>query len=278
MRADVSVIIPAFEAEAFIGRAIASVHAQSGLRTEIVIAADDETDYAGQLASEGFDLGNVIQCRTSQPRSGPSAARNLAVSVARADLIACLDADDAFEAGRLAPLATLADQHGAATGPTVEIDEGGKILRTAGPKDCGDRLNALDIAGVRMPFFPVFRKELLGPGWPDIIFAEDMIFNLHLVQAAEAYAFSASARYSYFQHGASLTNAPDALVRAMTAYRQILDYLEKADWSEAVTDIVRAIIRDDLAAAEEMLAASRQASASWRDAMARSVGGPRDDN
>lgn len=277
MRADVSVIIPAFEAEVFIGRAVASVRAQSGLRTEIVIAADDEIDYAALLAGEGLDLGDVIQCRTSRPQSGPSAARNLAVSVARADLIACLDADDAFEAGRLAPLAALADRHGAATGPTVEIDEGGKVLRTAGPKDGGDRLTPMDIAGMRMPFFPVFRKELLGPGWPDIAFAEDMIFNLHLVQAAEAYAFSEKARYSYVQHGASLTNAPDALVRATTAYRQILDYLETADWSEAVTDIARAVIRDDLIAAEETLAASGQAPASWRDAMARSVAGPRDD-
>lgn len=277
MTADVSVIIPAFQAEAFIGRAVASVHAQSGLRTEIVIAADDEIDYAGQLASEGFDLGNVVQCRTPQPQSGPSAARNLAVSAARADLIACLDADDAFEAGRLAPLAALADRHGAATGPTVETDEGGKILRTAGPMVGGDRLTPMDIAGVRMPFFPVFRKEYLGPGWPDIAFAEDMVFNLHLVQAVEIYAFSEEARYSYFQHGASLTSAPDALVRASTAYRQILDYLDEVDWSDTVKDVTRAVIRDDLAAAEEMLAGSGQASASWRDAMARSVTGPGDD-
>lgn len=278
MTADVSVIIPAFQAEAFIGRAVASVHAQSGLRTEIVIAADDEIDYAGQLASEGFDLGDVIQCRTPQPQSGPSAARNLAVSVARADLIACLDADDAFDVGRLAPLAALADRHGAATGPTVETDGGGKNLRTAFPRDGGDRLTPMDIAGVRMPFFPVFRKELFGPGWPDIAFAEDMIFNLHLVQAAEAYAFSESARYSYFQHGASLTNAPDALVRATTAYRQILHYLDEVDWSDTVKDIAGAVIRDDLAAAEETLTASGQAPASWRDAMVRSVAGPRDDD
>ncbi len=277
MRPDVSVIIPAFQAEALIGRAVKSVHIQSGIRSEIVIAADDDIDYSAVLAAEGIDLGDVVQCRTPQVQSGPSAARNLAVSVAKADLIACLDADDAFEDGRLLPLASLADRHGAATGPTVEISESGSVLRTAGPKDGQDRLTPADIASVRMPYFPVFQRELLGAGWPDIAFAEDMIFNLHLVQAADSYAFSDAARYAYFQHGASLTNAPDALVRAVTAYRQILDYLDEVDWSDVVKGIARAVIQDDLAAAEETLKASGQVPASWRDAMARSVAGAGDD-
>ncbi len=277
MRADVSVIIPAFQAEAFIGRAVASVRTQSGLRTEIVIAADDDIDYSVALAAEDIDLGDVVQCRTPQARSGPSAARNLAASVANADLIACLDADDAFEDGRLVLLAALADRHGAATGPTVEIGEGGIVQRAAGPKDGGDRLTPADIASVRMPYFPVFQRELLGPGWPDVAFAEDMVFNLHLVEAADTYAFSEGARYSYFQHGASVTNAPDALARAITAYRQILDYLDEVDWSDVVKDIARAVIQDDLAAAEGTLKASGQVPASWRDAMVRSVAGSGDD-
>lgn len=277
MSPDVSVIIPAFQAKAFIGRAVKSVQAQYGIRSEIVIAADDDIDYSAVLAAEGIDLGDVVQCRTTQAQSGPSAARNLAASVANADLIACLDADDALEDGRLVPLASLADRHGAATGPTVEIGEGGTVQRTAGPKGDEDRLTPADIAGVRMPYFPVFQRELLGAGWPDIAFAEDMIFNLHLVQAADTYAFCDGARYAYFQHGASLTNAPDALVRAITAYRQILDYLDDVDWSDVVKDIARAVIKDDLAAAEVTLKASGQVPASWRDAMARNVAGPGDD-
>jgi len=277
MKPDVSVIIPAFQAETFIARAVTSVHLQSGIRSEIVIAADDDIDYSAVLAAEGIDIRDVVQCRTSQPQSGPSAARNLAASMVNADLIACLDADDAFEDGRLVPLAALADRHGAATGPTVEIGEGGTVQRTAGPKDGQDRLTPADIASVRMPYFPVFQRELFGAGWPDIAFAEDMIFNLHLVQAADTYAFSDAARYAYFQHGASLTNAPDALVRAITAYRQILGYLDDADWSDVVKDIARSVIQDDLAAAEETLSASGQVPASWRDAMARSVVGPGDD-
>lgn len=270
MTPDVSVLIPAFQAEPFLVRAVQSVQSQAGVETEIVIAADDHCDYAAHLGNAGLNLSAITFCRTGRPGSGPSAARNLAASTARADILACLDADDAFDNGRLAPLLALADRHGVATGPTIETDGSGAVMRIARPAGLNDRLTASDLAGVRMPFFPVFQRSLLGDGWPDIAFAEDMIFNLHLLQAAEVYAFAEEARYRYIQHAASLTNAPDALVRACGAYRRILDFLSTAAWTDDVKGIARAIIEKDLAAAEALLSESDSEASSWRDAMARS--------
>ena len=272
MTPDVSVLIPAFEAKPFLARAVQSVQSQAGVDAEIVVAADDAHDYAAHLSAAGLDLARVAFCRTSRTASGPSAARNLAASMARADILACLDADDMFETERLAPLLTLAERHGAATGPTVETDRTGRITRIAKPSESDDRLTARDIAGVRMPLFPVFQRSLLGEGWPDIAFAEDMIFNLQLFQAADAYAFADGARYRYIQHDASLTNAPDALVRACKAYRKILAFFQTAAWSDETIEIARTIIEKDLAAAEALLSERDSEASSWRDAMARSQG------
>ena len=119
---DVSVIMPAYQACATVARAAVSVLAQTGVTAELVLCADDDLDYGALVPAELRATGALTLCRTPAPRSGPSAARNIALSHARADIIACLDADDAYVPDRLARLLPLVERHGVATGPTREID------------------------------------------------------------------------------------------------------------------------------------------------------------
>src|SRR5436190_173999 len=123
MTVDVSVIMPAYRAGATIERAVASVFAQEGVTAEVVLCADDEVDYGSLLPPELRATAHLTFCRTPSPRSGPSVARNIALRHARADIIACLDADDAYGPDRLVRLLPLVVRHGVATGPTRAFGE-----------------------------------------------------------------------------------------------------------------------------------------------------------
>jgi glycosyltransferase involved in cell wall biosynthesis len=93
-----SVVIPAFNAERYLGEAIASAMAQTLPPLEVLVVDDGSTD-GSRAVAEGF--GGRVRV-LSGPNAGPSAARNRGVGEARGSWIAFLDADDLFEPGYLA--------------------------------------------------------------------------------------------------------------------------------------------------------------------------------
>ncbi|MEE9587005.1 MAG: glycosyltransferase [Hyphomicrobiaceae bacterium] len=265
--ADVSVIIPAYEARETIAAAVGSALRQSGIGVEIVICADDGVDYVSLLARAGVAASGIVQCRSPQPRSGPASARNMAVAHASAEFIACLDADDEFDDGRLARLLSAAGRDGAAAGPTREFDEHGKLRRTAAPDHAGGALSVADIASIRMPYFPVFHRDLIGPGWPCLSFAEDMIFNVGLATRVPSYAFVNEATYSYHRRAGSLSYSDDTLARSARAYGEILSYLDDCPWPQAARATVRTIIEEDLRRAKSALNDRGNQAEAWRRAV-----------
>ena len=103
MTPEVSVIIPTWNRRAMVREAIASVLAQDDARFELIVIDDGSAD--GTLD----DLKPLAACaRENQIRiesithRGPAAARNRGVEIARAPLIAFLDSDDRWRAGKLA--------------------------------------------------------------------------------------------------------------------------------------------------------------------------------
>src|SRR6476659_5601146 len=247
MTVDVSVIMPAHRAAETIGRAVASVAVQRGVTAEVVLCADDDLDYGSLLPAGLRAAARVALCRTPAPRSGPSVARNIAFNHARAGIIACLDADDAYEPERLSRLLPLVERHGVATGPTLEITADARAPRVAQPRVCRDVLPVEDICELRMPYSPVFRKEICPGGFPQIAFAEDVILNVDLYCAAGAYPFVEGADYLYYIGSGSRTQSRGALLEARAGYLQILDLVEGRSWPRPVRDLVRRVFSEDLA-------------------------------
>jgi teichuronic acid biosynthesis glycosyltransferase TuaG len=93
----VSIIIPAYNAEAFLARAIGSVEAQSFRDFEIVLIDDGSTDRTADIA-RGF--GSVRYVLGSH--GGEAVARNRGLEEARSELVAFVDADDEWLPDKLA--------------------------------------------------------------------------------------------------------------------------------------------------------------------------------
>lgn len=99
----VSVVIPAFNAGAFIGEALESVRAQSYRPLEVIVVDDGSTDDTGAVV-ERFAAKAVTDCEVqciSQQNGGPSKARNTGIKAARGGWIAFLDADDIWTEDKL---------------------------------------------------------------------------------------------------------------------------------------------------------------------------------
>jgi glycosyltransferase involved in cell wall biosynthesis len=97
LRPPISVVIPVYDGARYLGEAIASVLAQGHEPLEIVLVDDGSTD--GSVAAAGPFAAAVRVLR--QSNQGAPAARNHGARAARGDLLAFLDSDDLWVAGRL---------------------------------------------------------------------------------------------------------------------------------------------------------------------------------
>ena len=93
----VSVIVPAFNAEATIRRALNSALAQVGCSLDVVVVDDGSTDATCGLLADYAGRIRVLR----QANAGVAAARNAAIAVARGDFVAFLDADDEWLPAKL---------------------------------------------------------------------------------------------------------------------------------------------------------------------------------
>ncbi|MBA4010568.1 MAG: hypothetical protein C0481_01755 [Phenylobacterium sp.] len=126
--AEVSVITPFLNAEAYLEQAIASVQAQTFGDWELLLVDDGSSDASPQMAAAAAAADPRIRVVAPDPaRRGAAAARNRGMDAARGRFIAFLDADDLFEPTKLAfELAMLerAPQAAWVYGPTLWWWEG----------------------------------------------------------------------------------------------------------------------------------------------------------
>lgn len=95
----VSILIPAFNAQRWIGDTLRSAIAQTWERKEIVVVDDGSSDHTFAI-SRRFESGSVRVAR--QENQGAAAARNAALSLSQGDYIQWLDADDLLSPDKIA--------------------------------------------------------------------------------------------------------------------------------------------------------------------------------
>jgi glycosyltransferase involved in cell wall biosynthesis len=125
--ADVSVVIPAFNAARFLERAVASILGQAERPKELIVVDDGSQDETALVARRLAPHALVLR----QANRGPGAARNAGVRRATAECVCFLDADDRYEPGMIATLSrALAALPGAAVASgAFFVDTGGVVTR-----------------------------------------------------------------------------------------------------------------------------------------------------
>jgi glycosyltransferase involved in cell wall biosynthesis len=95
---DISVIIPTYNRETLIGRALDSVLAQNSPPTEVIVVDDGSTDSSAALIRGKYPGVNY----NYQENQGVSSARNAGIAIARCEWLALLDSDDEWLPAKLA--------------------------------------------------------------------------------------------------------------------------------------------------------------------------------
>ncbi len=104
-----SVLIPAYQAEAYVASAIRSALAQTRPDIEVIVADDGSTDRTWDvILGCAREDARVVPVRLPG-RGGPSAARNAAIERARGRWLAVLDSDDLYMPERLDRMIAVAE-------------------------------------------------------------------------------------------------------------------------------------------------------------------------
>jgi len=93
----ISVIIPVYNGEHYLGEAIASVLAQTVQPAEVIVVDDGSTDASLAVAMRFAPTVRII----TQANQGASAARNRGIALSSGEFLAFLDADDLWVADKL---------------------------------------------------------------------------------------------------------------------------------------------------------------------------------
>lgn len=109
----VSVIMPAYNAEAHIAEAIASLQKQTVSSWEVLITDDCSLDSTREVVSQMAMHDNRIRLFTMKSNGGAAAARNNSLAHARGRYIAYLDADDLWYPNKIERQITFMQNHDA---------------------------------------------------------------------------------------------------------------------------------------------------------------------
>lgn len=123
----VTVVIPAYNIEAYIEKALTSLQQQSLQTFEALIVNDGSTDSTAYIASD-FCQGDARFRLLQKENGGLSSARNHGILAAQSDYIALLDGDDCYESDKLASHVHILEQQ-----PQVGVVySASKVLRDDG--------------------------------------------------------------------------------------------------------------------------------------------------
>jgi glycosyltransferase involved in cell wall biosynthesis len=217
----ISVVIPAYNAAAFLPRSIASVRAQTLQPVEVIVVDDGSTDDTKAVAA---GLGVRVITRTN---SGPSAAKNTGIRMASGDWIALLDADDRWSPEKLERQAQRASRE------TILIYTGIRVFddhRIQGLRPAVDAASAVKMLRYTNPIpnsgVLVRREAVLSQAFrEEVRHGEDWELWFRLSRLGQWEAVTEPLT-DYYVHGNSLSANPE---RMMEGLDQFIDTTLLAD-------------------------------------------------
>ncbi len=191
-----SVILPTYNREHLLGRAIASVQAQILKNWELIIVDDGSSDSTPALVRDLMKQDSRIKY-VYQKNQGAATARNLGISQARGSYIAFLDSDDQLKANHLSSRYDLfrGDPELDMVYGAAEIVGDNRVVSFDNPK----QILSLDHPDVRIGGTFTLKTESLIRigGFPLVSYGEDFCLFNRAQQSSLKIAQSLLATYCY---------------------------------------------------------------------------------
>ena len=189
---EVDVLLPVYNAEAFLAASLDSLLAQRGVRLRVMLIDDGSTDRSSEIAN-AYAAGDERIQVISRSNGGIVDALNEGLSLCRAEFVARHDADDIAYPDRLRAQIDFLRQHAdvcAVGAMAAHIDGSGKLMGSYGSSD---NLSDADFtcAPVREPYIlhpllMVRREALTGiGGYRYVINAEDADLFWRLIETGK---------------------------------------------------------------------------------------------
>jgi len=239
----VSVIIPFYNEEICLPRAVQSVLNQSYPNIELILVNDGSTDKSGLIAEKFCEQHSNIQL-INTVNGAPGAARNKGKSLANGTYLAFLDADDEFEDQMIEKSvqeAILKKADVVNVGHTL-YDENGKVLKIFTNSNFRNVLTGIETikAVYSNKVFPtssakLFRTEVVKPiKFPEKIWFQDNPFFLEILFNSSKIAFLEESLLKVHSRKRSVT-------RRVISIKRVLD-INKAFFIEI--DLVNKYVSD----------------------------------
>lgn len=184
----ISVVIPAFNAEACIERAVLSVLEQSYSPVEVIVVDDGSEDGTGAILKVLADRNSQLTVVKHEKNRGVSASRNAGILLAKGDWISFLDADDYFRTDYISQISPYLSQRDLLLTSYVQVDgNGGEIVKRHAMKGTMEVTNQDLLAYMEEYFFKPYAFTALMHCWnkffrSDILMSNKVVFDERLSQ------------------------------------------------------------------------------------------------
>lgn len=241
----VSVIVPVYNAEEYIGNTLDSIINQDFNSFELIIIDDGSTDRSMEIINKKLSLSAMDYKVIHQENSGVSSARNRGIDEASGDYLVFIDADDYVTGNHLSEL-----YNGETDFSMVQfIKKDGNNLSE--PHHFQVELISCDDfikkeLNMEMPFNfwqLMYKRSLVNDNSirfnPDLVYGEDIDFALRTLFYGDEIAISNEATYYYNQHSQSAINTTEfRRFEVISIFENLADFYE----SQGREDLARLIV------------------------------------
>ncbi|MBO7185354.1 MAG: LicD family protein [Alistipes sp.] len=242
----ISVVIPLYNKEAEVGRAVLSVVEQSLAPCEIIVVDDGSTDGSRAVVQRIIEEHPEACIRLIvQENAGVSAARNRGIREAQGDFVALLDADDAWLTGYIAEVCRLMEYYpdADAYSTAFNIVSGESCVAAPVPTSEGYIDVASEALCGRYPIIPstaTLRRSMLLEvgGFPEgMRIGEDQWLWVRMVQRGARFCFSPMRLVRYSR---TASNRSASIYRAEHSEHSI-EELYNPEQSESLNEYIARI-------------------------------------
>lgn len=231
----ISVVIPAFNVEAYLRRSVESVMQQSFKNIEIIIVDDASADGTGRIGAMLAQEDDRVRVWTQPENRGLGEARNAGTIQAQGKYIFYLDSDDWIECETLQTMYELAEKEQAdvvACGVRYAYEDGsfapyhGENLRTTGGKAALEQLAEYRIGTIA--WNKLYQTALIKENGICFlpIYHEDVSFSIEIAYFCQKYISVDTVFCNYFQRKNSISNKKIA-EKHFTGYFEIIRFIKE---------------------------------------------------